>query len=625
MRAFFGKRHVSLTVKVVAAVVSAVTAIVTIFEFGRSYGLIGAPAPEVLTVGSLGVRWVSLAPAADTAAALGDTLRFAATVSDENGTSLVGATIHWSSDDPFVAQPIGGGRVVVRHPGAATLSAEVGDRIATARVIVRQRVTSVEVNGDSVLRLGEDERRAAPLVARDAHHFTIPARNAVWRSLDTSVAAVDSAGTIVARSYGATQLVAEVDGVEGRAPVRVVPVPGAFEIIAGDVQRAPAGALLARPIAVRLRSRHGQPMAGDTIHFRTAEGGGRADPATAVTDTHGIARTSWTLGPVAGRQRLFAVREDMDSVGVVTAEADPVPANTRLRVESAAPIGRVGETVAETLRVAASDTLGRALVELPVSWMADDGGSVRALDERTDSLGIARAIWTLGPNAGVQRARLRVGSGRLVPALILRAHAAAGPPAKLAVVAGDEQTGRVAAPLAKPIALRVVDGAGNGVPGVELTLHTSGGTLSDSVLTSDSAGLARARWTLPRSPGALRLRVRAAGVRKELTLTAHARAAPPANVIFTEPAAAPLVGHALGKHVAARVTDVYGNPIAGVVVIFHARSGVAAPTHVATDADGVARTRWVLGARPGEQTLTAAVSARAAGARSALAVTARRR
>ena len=33
MRAFFGKRHVSLTFKVVAAVVSAVSAIVTIFEF----------------------------------------------------------------------------------------------------------------------------------------------------------------------------------------------------------------------------------------------------------------------------------------------------------------------------------------------------------------------------------------------------------------------------------------------------------------------------------------------------------------------------------------------------------------------------------------------------------------
>jgi Bacterial Ig-like domain (group 1) len=625
MRAFFRHRHVSLTVKIVAAVFSALTAILTLYEFGRSYGLIGAVAPEVLTVGSLGVRWVSLTPSADTATALGDTLRFVATVSDGNGTALVGATIHWSSDDRFVAQPIGGGRVVARHPGAATVSAEVGDRIARAHVIVRQRVTGVEVNGDSVLIVGEDERRPAPLLARDAHHFTIPARDAVWRSLDTSVAQVDSAGTIVARAYGATQLIAEVDGVEGRAPVLVVPVPGAFEIVAGDTQRAAAGAQLARPTAVRLRSRHGQPMAGDTIHFRTAEGGGHADPATVVTDAHGIARTSWTLGPVAGRQRLYAVREDMDSVGVVVAEADPVPADTRLRVESAALIARVGETVAETLRVAATDTLGRALTELPVSWLADDGGTVRALGERTDSLGVARAIWTLGPQAGVQRARVRMGSGRLVPALVLRADAAAGPPAQVAIVAGDGQTGRVAAPLASPIALRVVDGAGNGVPGVELTLHATGGTLSDSALTSDSAGRARARWTLPRAPGTLRLHVRAAGVKKELTLTAHAVAAPPANLTFTQPTGAPIVEHALDKHVGARVTDVYGNPIAGVVVTFHARSGVAAPTRVATDADGVARTRWVLGAKPGQQTLTAAVSAHAGGASSSLVVTARRR
>jgi len=101
--------------------------------------------------------------------------------------------------------------------------------------------------------------------------------------------------------------------------------------------------------------------------------------------------------------------------------------------------------------------------------------------------------------------------------------------------------------------------------------------------------------------------------------------APPSNVVFTEPTVAPLVRHALGKHVSARVTDVYGNPIAGVVVAFHARSGVAAPTRVATDAEGVARTRWVLGAKPGTQTLTAAVSAHTGNVRSALAVTARRR
>lgn len=625
MRVSFGKHHVSMTVKVVAAVVSAVTAIVTIFEFGRSYGLIGAPAPEVLTVGSLGVRWVALAPAADTATALGDTLRFAATVSDQNGTALVGATIHWSSDDPFVAQPVGGGRVVVRHPGTATITAEVGDRIARASVTVRQRVAYVEVNGDSALVLGEDERRTVPLRARDANHFTIPARNAVWRSLDTAIATVDSAGTILAHANGATQIVAEVNGVEGRTAVRVVPVPGTFEIIAGEAQRAAAGAALPRPIAVRLRSMHGQPMAGDTVRFRTAEGGGHADPPVAVTDAHGIARTSWTLGAVAGRQRLFATRDDMDSVGVVTAEADPVPANTRLRLVSAELAGRIGETLPETLSVAAADTLGRALVELPVTWLADDGGTVRPIGNRTDSLGVARAIWTLGPRAGVQHARLRVGSGRLVPALVVHADAAAGPPEKLVIVAGDGQTARVAAPLPKAIALRVLDGAGNGVPGVAITLRAGGGTLSDSVLTTDSAGLARARWTLPRAPGLLHLRVRAAGVRKELTLSVHATAAPPANLAFGQPTAAPLAGHALGAHVTARVTDVYGNPIAGVVVVFRARSGEAAPTRVATDADGVARTRWVLGAHPGEQTLTATVSARAGGATSSLVVTARRR
>src|SRR5512147_273786 len=117
------KGHISTAMKVLAAVLSAGTAAVSIFTFARSYGLVGAPAPVALTVGNLGVSWVGLSPATDTATSIGDTVQLAATVTDANGTALIGATIRWSSDNPAVADVIGGGKVVAKGAGTATIMA----------------------------------------------------------------------------------------------------------------------------------------------------------------------------------------------------------------------------------------------------------------------------------------------------------------------------------------------------------------------------------------------------------------------------------------------------------------------------------------------------------------------
>lgn len=615
------KGHVGVAVKIVAASLSAATAVVTIFTFARSYGLIGAPAPAALTVGNLGVSWVALSPAVDTAAALGDTVRLTATVADDNGTALIGATLHWTSDDPAVAQVLGGGRVLARRPGAATIIATAGDRIARARVVVRQHVASVRFEGDSAIRIGEDERRGLAVRALDARGNPVVGRRVAWRSLDTAVVSVDSAGIASARAQGTADVTAEIEGVSARATVGVVPVPGSLEVVAGAAQRTLAGSALAEPVVVRLLSTRGRPIPGAALRFRTADGRGAAEPALAVTDGRGVARTSWTLGALPGRQRLLVTNERLDSAAAVVAEAEPVAANTRLASLRDALVAPAGEPLVDTIGVRVTDTLGRSLADVPVTWTADDRGRVAPIADRTDSLGEARATWVLGPVSGVQHVRVRVGSGRSVPALAIAALATAGRPSAIAIVAGNAQKGRVGAALAKRVVLRVVDAAGNPVPGATLALHASAGELSDSVLATDSAGQARVAWTMPRAAGPQRLSVRAEGIDKRAELTAIALAAPPANVSFTEPEAVPVAGKPFGRGVSVTVTDVYDNPIGGAVVTFKAHSGATSPGRVVTDAKGVARTRWTLGSKPGDQTLTAAVASGDAGARSALTVT----
>lgn len=618
------RTHIGRTAKIVAATLSAATAAVSIFGFARSYGLVGAPAPLALTVGELGVTWVGVSPAADTAFAIGDTLQLAATVIDKNGTALVGATLHWSSDNPAIVEAIGGGKVVAKGAGTTTVVAAVGEKLARSRVTVRQRVTTVRADGDSALVLAEDERRPLPVRAFDARGYAIARPVDRWRSLDSAVVTVDSAGMATGQAQGTGDVEVTVEGITARVPVRVLAVPSTIEVVAGDAQRALAGAALPQPVVVRLLSHRGHPVPGVAVRFRTADGRGAAEPQTATTDNTGRARTNWTLGDFAGRQRLLTTTDALDSAVAAVAESEPIAANTRLVALNDALRGTAGGELAEAAGVRVTDSLGRPVVDLPVSWGTGHGGHVVAAAERTDSLGEARARWTLGPKAGVQRAQVRVGGGRSVPPLDVSAFATPGAPAAIALAAGDAQRARVGAALAHRVVLRVTDSLGNGVAGVPVALKVAGGAVADSTPVTDAAGRVEVPWTMPRTPGAARLTARAPGLAAPVEVRATALVAAPANLAFAAAASEAATHAAAGKPLAApaavTVSDAYGNPVPNAVVTFATKGGGSvSPARVVTDADGVARTRWKLGAKGGTQELVAAVPAAPAVTRTTLA------
>src|SRR5690242_20515434 len=88
--------------KVVTAIATTGAACVSIFTFLYSYGVLGKSEAHQ-TVGNLGVAWVGVRPAVDTATAIGDTLHLAATITDRAGAILVGTRPAWSSENPHVA------------------------------------------------------------------------------------------------------------------------------------------------------------------------------------------------------------------------------------------------------------------------------------------------------------------------------------------------------------------------------------------------------------------------------------------------------------------------------------------------------------------------------------------
>ena len=512
--------------RIVARVVAIGAALGTVATSIHEFGLDGAQTRR--TIGNFGATWVGLAPAVDTATSLGDTLHLAATVTDKKGTALVGTNIKWTIDHPEVAIVNPDGTVIAHSAGTATVLVTVGELMARSTVVVHPVAAHVHIANDSAVTLAEQASRPLSVVATDTRgHAIFAARSARWRSSDTAVARVDSAGNLTGIAEGHATIAATVDGATADAPVIIVPVPQTIALVAGGGQDAPAGSTLAEPVIVRVLSRRGKPLSGLTVKFRRADVNSTADVAQAQTDADGRARCVWKLGDLAGRQRLAASTDGVDTVVTVEAEAEPVSANTRTAALADSQTAKIATALAVPVGVRITDTTGRVMGDLAVRWLALDGGSITATSPRTDSLGEARASWVLGPHTGAQHVRALIGDGRTVRPVVLHALALAGAPAAIGVVSGDAQKGAPNTAETKPIVLRVTDAGGNPVRGISVSLMPKhgAGTLPDSTPVTDSLGFVRSQWTLGSGAGAQHITARVDGVPKTVELTATAAAA----------------------------------------------------------------------------------------------------
>lgn len=603
--------------KSIALAASTGAALVTVFSALYSYGVVGR-AESHQSIGNIGAAWVGLRPGMDTALALGDTVHFAATISDKNGSILVGARPTWTTGDTSIATVLPNGSVIARKPGITTVNIVVGTLVANSKIVVKQRVASVEVGSsaaDSFFVLPEAAELRMSARALDSRGHPIAGMSAQWSVDDSSVAAFEQEGVLTGRNSGRTVVVANIDGVTRRASVAVVTTAAAIGPVAGGSQRAFAGSALPQPIVVRATSRRAAAAPGQLVTFRLVGGQGSVEPATAVTDADGRARTSWTLGDYPGRQTLLATVAGVDSATAIVAEADPLATNTRVLAITDNVVGHAGEALEDSMSVRVTDSAGRALGDVPVRWTPMDGGTVESGALRTDSTGVARAQWMLAPRTGVQRLRALVGGGsggRSIPPITMTARALAGAPAGVIVVGGNAQRGPAGAQLKKSIAIRVVDVTGSGVADAAIVLSPSGGTLSDSALQTDSLGLARTRWTLGHSAGEYTLAIHLDGLTKLVKLTARATPAAPANLSFDD--APPLTGKrahetpSKGMRLFALVTDLYGNPVPDAKVVFSAKSGSVTPTRAVSDATGRVTLTWNIGSKGGEQTLVGTVA-----------------
>ncbi len=577
-------------------------ALVSILSYTSSAGIAVPGMPSAASR----AHSVTVAPALDTAAAVGDTIQLAAVITDSGGTVLAGVAPTWTSGDPSIAEVSPAGTVAIRGAGATAIMVRVGNVETRAHIVVLQRPASLQVD-DTLLQVPEGDRR--PLSARvlDARGNPIVGADVTWSAPDPAVAKVESADA-VGVSAGRTLFLAMAGQLQASLPLEVTPVAGSITVLGGDGQRGPAGAELSVPVTAQIVSRSGRPIAGVVAGFHPAASGASARAGVRYL---GCARDRED-GVAAGRAARTATavhrRRGRERVTDGERRGGP-PAGQRAGGDRELRPGRPGGRYAAVSRSSCGSP-----TRLAARWPICRWGGARSTAEsitgqamRTDSLGEARATWKLGTKAGRQRARVQVGNARTMPPVGLMAAAEPGPAAAVRPVSGDRQTGSVGQPLPQAIVLRAIDRHGNPVAGAVLRLLPAAGRPADNELSTDSTGRAKVVWTLGRTAGLQRLTARLQGDTAETEITAVARPGKAVKLAFVDPPVGGKAGRALPKPLVVQVTDSYGNPIAGQTVLFKASSGTVTPTRGLSDVDGHTSVRWTLGPKSQRPELSAKV------------------
>ena len=350
--------------------------------------------------------------------------RFAFSV---RGGGADAAQLQWVSRDTTVFVVDANGSVTARGNGAAQVVARTPMSADGALVRVRQAAAALEVTGDGQraavgfalldpvgvrvldaggspasgiavrFEAGADNGRIRPAAV---HSDGEGMATAEWtlgpepgrQTLTVSVVGTANA-TIAATALGLDEAVAS------------------FEVRSGGDQWAWRGRALAEPVAVRALDEGGRAVPGATVRFEPGAGSGRADPETAVTDSAGVASTHWTLGTDAGLQTLSVSAGGDTSLAVIATARNPDEAVSAVEAHSGEDQWAVaGHRLPEPVSVRVVDEDGQPVWGATVRFEPEAGtGNADPGTIATDSLGLASAVWTLGPELGVQRLGVTAG------------------------------------------------------------------------------------------------------------------------------------------------------------------------------------------------------------------------
>ena len=208
----------------------------------------------------------------------------------------------------------------------------------------------------------------------------------------------------------ALSVVAAVGCGDSSAPIYPYPSVPRLVIVSGDLRSVEVGT--AHRLTGKLLDERGAPVLNHVVAFRGDDG--RAD--SVLTDANGIASIAWILPHDAREYRIegwafFGSTRPAGATWRVPVVAGPPRSLTSIHDVNAvvAP-----ETELDTLTVRVTDRYGNPVGDVAVSWSFVGDGSFNPLQTRTNAVGRANALWTVGERVGRSLVEVKAGDSLAV-------------------------------------------------------------------------------------------------------------------------------------------------------------------------------------------------------------------
>ena len=228
---------------------------------------------------------------------------------------------------------------------------------------------------------------------------------------------------------------------------------------------------------------------------------------------------------VSGTIGSFRVR--FDAAGLASITTDPIALGAGAAALMSVFAGNLqtavaGAAVPVVPAVRITDGSGNPIAGVSVTFTASAGGSVDGATTTTDANGVAAPTrWVLSASIGLNTL---TAASTALPGVTFQftATGTVGPPAVLAVSAGEAQSAAVGGSVALAPAVLLTDAAGHPLPGVILnfSVASGAGSVTGAAPLTDANGIATlGGWVLGLTPGPNTLTVSRSGVP---SLTLHA-------------------------------------------------------------------------------------------------------
>ena len=165
---------------------------------------------------------ISIVPETVMLHAIGQTVQLSATVLDQNGHAITGASVNWESENVSVATVSDKGLVTAMNSGQAMITAMSGEAAASVVATVSLTVVRVEVEPASASLMSAGETVQLSATVYDRNDTVIPGAAVTWSSSDPSVASVSASGLVTAILNGEVQITASSGEQSGSARIEVV-------------------------------------------------------------------------------------------------------------------------------------------------------------------------------------------------------------------------------------------------------------------------------------------------------------------------------------------------------------------------------------------------------------------